>query len=122
MRRTISTLMFLAMGGLACAAHAQDSTSGSNSYYAAGSNTYRISDEDDEQPAATAQPAHTVRAAAATTAAATTHTTGVANAVGQPQQPGQEKNALYVSDKSGLSGQLLQTNYFEATSPSCGAG
>jgi hypothetical protein len=108
MRRTISTLMFLAVGGLAFAAHAQNSTSGSSSYYAAGSSTYRISDEDDEQPAAST---------------AKTHTTGVATAVGQPNQPGQEKNALYVSDKaSGLSGQLLQTNYFEAASPSCGAG
>ena len=105
MRRTISTLMFLAVGGLALAAHAQDSTGGNSSYYAAGTSTYRISDDDDDvQPAAK------------------THTTGVATAVGQPNQPGQEKNALYVSDKaSGLSGQLLQTNYFEATSPSCGA-
>ncbi len=102
MRRTISTLMFLAVGGLALAAHAQDSAS--NSYYAAGSSTYRISDEDDDDAPA-----------------AKTHTTGVATAVGQPQQAGQEKNALYVSDRSGLSGELLQTNYFEAASSTCGS-
>ena len=79
MRRTITTLMFLAMSGLAFAAHAADNGNANWQYYAAGASSYRISDDDDGQ-------------------------SHVANAGGQAQLTGQEKNALYVADNSAGNG------------------
>src|SRR5262245_28235364 len=93
MRRTISTLMFLAAAGLAYFAHAADQNGGSADYYAAGTSTYRVSDDDDEDAAPVAsKPASTV-----------------ATAVGLPHQSGQEQHALYLADKATLGNELLQT-------------
>jgi len=92
MRRTITTLMFLAVGGLACAVHAADTRDSRNwQYYAAGQSSYRISDDDEGQAAPAGQPST------------------VANAVAQ-QQAGQERNALYVADGAGV-GDLAQTSF-----------
>jgi hypothetical protein len=103
MRRTITTLMFLAVGGLAFAAHAADESRGSSNwqYYAAGQGSYRISDDDDGQAPA-ASPST------------------VAQAVGQQQSAGQEKNALYVAEGTGLGTGIQQTNYFDTTGGGCG--
>jgi hypothetical protein len=103
MRRTITTLMFLAVGGLALAAHAADQSRGSNNwqYYAAGQGSYRISDDDDGQTPAP-------------------QSSTVAQAVGQQQTTGQEKNALYVADGTGLSTGIQQTNYFDTAGGGCG--
>jgi len=83
MRRTITTLMFLAVSGLAYAAQADNWQ-----YYAtAGTNSYRISDDDDSQ-------------------------SSVANAGGQVQATGQPQNALYVADTSAGSG-VAQASFFD---------
>jgi hypothetical protein len=81
--------MFLAMSGLAYAAHAADNWQ----YYAAGTSSYRISDDDDSQ-------------------------SGVANAGGQAQATGQERNALYVADNSAGSG-VLQASFFDQGGGCC---
>jgi hypothetical protein len=102
MRRTIRTLMFLAALGPAFAVHAADHSRGTGNwqYYAAGQGSYRISDDDDgPAPAAQSSP--------------------VAQAVGQQQPAGQEQNALYVADGSGVTG-IQQTNYFDAAGGGCG--
>ncbi|HEY2410823.1 MAG TPA: BBP7 family outer membrane beta-barrel protein [Pirellulaceae bacterium] len=92
MRRTITTLMILAVGGLALAARAADS--GTANYYSTGQSHYKISDDDDASGAA--------------------ESSTVANAVGTSQAAGQEKKALYVAEKTKSAGELLQTNYFAA--------
>jgi hypothetical protein len=89
MRRTITTLMILAVSGLAYAAHADNWQ-----YYAtAGTNSYRISDDDESQ--------------------------SVANAGGQVQATGQPQNALYVADTSAGSG-VMQASYFNNGGDCCG--
>jgi putative beta barrel porin BBP7 len=93
MRRTITTLMFLAMSGLTHAAHAADNGNANWQYYAAGASSYRISDDDDGQ-------------------------SPVANAGGQAQLTGQEKNALYVADNSAGSG-VLQASFFDRGGDCC---
>jgi putative beta barrel porin BBP7 len=110
MRRTITTLMFLAVGGLAFAAHAADHSRGTSNwqYYAAGQNSYRISDDDEDQ-AASAGPQSVV-----------------AQAVGEQQRAGQERNALYVADNSGGSG-IMPTGYLDGgngcgCNNNCGCG
>jgi len=97
MRRTITTLMFLAVGGLASVLQAADpgQASGNWNYYAAGQSRYRISDEDDDSAASNA-----------------TEESSVTNAVGQPQTASQEKNAVYLTNNAKSAGELLQTNYF----------
>jgi len=92
MRRTITTLMFLAMSGLAFAAYAADNWQ----YYAtAGTSSYRISDDDDGQ-------------------------SNVANAGGQVQAAGQTQNALYVADTSAGSG-VMQAGFLNGGSDCCGS-
>jgi len=110
MRRTITRLLFLAAGGLAFAAQAaaQTSSSGNWQYYAASATSYRISDDDD---------AETTPAAAA----AATPKSAVATAVGRPQLPGQERNALYMSDGTGLRRELMRTNFVTGNGD-CGCG
>lgn len=100
MRRTITTLMFLAVGGLAFAARAADpgSSSGNWSYYAAGQSHYKISDDDGEPASSGAS-----------------GSSSVSTAVGKPQVAGQEKNALYIAEKNKSAGELLQTNYFSGS-------
>lgn len=104
MRRTITTLIFLAVGGLTCASHAADDSRG---YYASGQSTYRISDDDDG-PAANASQS------------------GVAKAGGQPQQSGQEKNALYVAERGAVGNDVLQASFFDnggnCCQNNCGCG
>src|SRR5438067_580202 len=101
MRRTITTLMFLAVGGLISAANAADTRDSRNwQYYAAGQSSYRISDDDDGQAASAGQ------------------STGVATAVGQADQAGQERNALYVAEGAGTSS-LAQTGFLDGGS-GCG--
>jgi Putative beta barrel porin-7 (BBP7) len=91
MRRTITTLMILAVSGLAYAAQAADNWQ----YYAtAGTNSYRISDDDESQ-------------------------SSVANAGGQAQAAGQERNALYVADTSAGNG-VMQASYFNGGGDCCG--
>src|SRR5262245_24215271 len=100
MRRTMKTLMFLAVGGLAGLAQAAEpSRSGNWQYYAAGHNVYRISDDDDSQAAEAA---------------------AVAQAVGQPQSNSYDQNALYVADSSAGSG-VLQTGFVTGNGD-CGCG
>jgi hypothetical protein len=95
MRRTITTLMLLAVGGLANATRAADS--GNWNYYSAGQSHYKISDEEE--------------------GASSAETSNVSTAGGKAQTAGQEKNALYVTEKAKSAGELLQTNYF---APACG--
>lgn len=99
MRRTITTLMFLAVGGLAFALQAAEPglASGNWNYYAAGQSRYRISDEDDGSAASNA-----------------TEETSVSTAGGQPPAASQEKNAVYLTNNAKTAGELLQTNYFAA--------
>src|SRR5262245_57377575 len=92
MRRTITTLMIFAVCGLATAARAADNGGNANwQYYAAGASSYRISDDDDGP----------------------TGHSGVANAGGTATQSGQEQNALYVADNTGLAGEIARTSFFE---------
>src|SRR6187399_2545188 len=95
MRRTITTLMILAVSGLAFAARAADNGGNAQWGYYAAASSYRISDDDDT-------------------------TSGVAHAGGQAAQAGQEQNALYVA--SGLSGEVAQTSYFDNGGCSCNSG
>jgi hypothetical protein len=93
--------MFLAVGGLAFAAHAADP--GYGSYYSTGQSHYKISDDDSADGA--------------------DDSSNVANAVGTSQAARQEKKALYVAERTKSAGELLQTNYFAAGSgcqDSCG--
>jgi hypothetical protein len=93
MRRTITTLMFLAMSGLTYAAQAADGTANWQ-YYAAGTtNSYRISDDDDGQ-------------------------SSVANAGGQAPAAGQARNALYVADPA--AGGVMQASFFNNGGDCCG--
>jgi Putative beta barrel porin-7 (BBP7) len=104
MRRTITTLLFLAVGGLAVAARAADSSG----YYAAGPNSYRISDDDEGTAPASSAPQSVV-----------------AQAVGRSRSAGQEQNALYVADGTAGSG-IMQTNFLDngcgCNQNSCGCG
>ncbi len=104
MRRTITTLMFLAVGGLAFAAQAADpgKTSGDWNYYAAGQSRYRISDDDDGSAASNA-----------------TEPAVVSAAVGTPQTVVHDQQAVYVTERTKSAGELLQTNYF-APGAACG--
>ena len=87
MRRTITTLMFLAVGGLVAITHAADNGGNANwQYYAAANGTYRISDDDD-------------------TAAA--GQSSVANAGGTTQQAGQEHHRI---DVVGLSDRACRSS------------
>src|SRR5262245_45586805 len=128
MRRTITTLMILAMAGLAYTAQAAEKNSGSSDYYAAGTSTYKISDDDeaeDEAPAAVKPASAAASVAAKPATSASRPATSVAKAVGQPEQAGQEKHALYLADKSKLGDELLQTSFFDAgcgCKDSCGSG
>ena len=98
MRRTITTLMFLAGGGFAFTAGAADHSRATSNwqYYAAGENSYRISDDDEDAPAPststkTAQPAAAVKPV--------------------KEQPA-ERNALYIPELSGTVGTgIAPTNY-----------
>lgn len=111
MRRTITTLMFLAAGGFAMIANAAETNRGSSNwqYYAAGENGYRISDDGDEE-AAPAAAESAVKQATSTAPAASS----------QPARA--EKNALYVPELSGTVGTgIAPTNYLSGGS-SCGCG
>jgi hypothetical protein len=92
MRRTITTLMFLAVGGLISIAQAADGGNANWQYYAAANGTYRISDDDD------------------TASAGQSH---VANAGGTTEPAGQEQNALYVADRNAVGTGIAQTNFFD---------
>jgi hypothetical protein len=94
MRRTITTLVFLVVGGLALAAHA-DQSRGNWQYYAAGQSSYRISDEDEDT---------------------TPDASSVAQAVGRQTTSGREQNALYVADSSSVGAGVLQAGFVD----SCG--
>src|SRR5262245_860546 len=112
MRRTITTLMFLAVGGLAFAAHAADHSRGTSNwqYYAAGQNSYRISDDDEAQAPASAGPQAVV-----------------AQAVGQQQRASQEQNALYVADNASVGSGIMPTSFLDGgggcgCNNNCGCG
>jgi Putative beta barrel porin-7 (BBP7) len=102
MRRTITTLMFLAVGGLAFGLSAADHSRGTSNwqYYGAAQGTYRISDEDEGEASASSST--------------------VAQAVGQQQSAGQEQNALYVTDGMSPASGIRQTNFFESYGGGCG--
>ena len=92
MRRTITTLMILAVGGLITIARAADNGGNANwQYYAAANGTSRISDDDDTPAAGQSN---------------------VANA-GGTTEPGQNQNALYVADRNAVGSGIAQTNFFE---------
>jgi len=103
--------MFLAVGGLAFAAHAADHSRGASNwqYYAAGQNSYRISDDDEGQAPASASPQSVV-----------------AQAVGQHQPAGQEQNALYVADNAGVGSGVQQAGFLDGgcgcNQNNCGCG
>jgi len=100
--------MFLAVGGLAFASHAVAQGRGNNwQYYAAGQSSYRISDDDDG-PAPTSANAQSV----------------VARAGGQQHSTGQEQNALYVADGTGVGSGVMQTNFLggDCGCNNCGGG
>src|SRR5258706_5075165 len=103
MRRTITTLMFLAVGGLAFVAQATENTRGNWQYYAAGQSSYKISDEEDADDAPQ-------------------QSSGVVKAVGQPQASGQEKNALYTAAGGSVGNDIAQTSYFNGGGCNCGQG
>src|SRR4051812_2586493 len=98
MRRTITTLMILAVGGLTTIARAADNGGNANwQYYAAANGTYRISDDDDSAAAGKSN---------------------VANA-GGTTEPGQNQNALYVADRNAVGSGIAQTNFFENGGGGC---
>jgi len=103
MRRTITTLMFLAVGGLAFALQAAEpgQASGNWNYYAAGLSRYRISDDDESA------------------AASGTEQSNVSTAVGQPDTASEDKKAVYLTEKTASAGELLQTNYFAGGGDGC---
>src|SRR4051794_24793829 len=104
MRRTITTLVFLVAGGLAFAIQAADQSRGNWQYYAAGQNSYRISDEDeDSAPDASS----------------------VAQAVGRQATSGREQNALYVADSNSVGAGVLQAGFVDGCGCNenvCGGG
>jgi hypothetical protein len=111
MRRTITTLMFLAAGGFAMIASAADHSRGTSNwqYYAAGENGYRISDDEEDEEVAPAAAQSPVKQAATTAPAAST----------PAARP--EKNALYVPELSGTVGTgIAPTNYLANGGGSCG--
>lgn len=112
MRRTISTLMFLAVAGLACTAVAADHSRGTSNwqYYSAGENSFRISDEE-EGGDTTAAPA------------ASTKSARPASAASAVKELPAERKALYVPELSGTVGTgIAPTNYLGAGGGGCGCG
>jgi hypothetical protein len=86
--------MFLALGGLAMAAQANEQSRAMNSwqYYNAGAGTIRVSDDDQAVSPAAAR-----------------------------QQSGHEQNALYLAEGSGRRPDGLLTSYFDSAACGCGA-
>lgn len=105
MRRTITTLMFLAAGGLAFVANAAETSRSTNSTSsAAAQSSFRISDDEEET---VSSPAKTSTKAASAVAS-----------------KGAERNALYVPELSGTVGTgIAPTNYLNGGGgSSCGCG